>query len=445
MSSTPQPQQEGVAAPASEAQTIQSEPQRQWNPALRIAFRFSCAYLVFYSFPYPLTSIPGVNFLFRWYDAGWEKVVAWTGAQVLHLSQPVRYVVTGSGDSTFAYVQNLLILVFAILAMFIWSLLDRRRQNYAYLHHWLRLYVRLVLGATLISYGAAKVIKSQFPDPFLWRLLEPYGDSSPMGLLWTFMGYSTPYNFFTGMVETMAGALLIVPRLSTLGALLSIGAMGNVFMLNMSYDVPVKLYSFNLLMMGVFVLLPETRRLINVFILNRNAARDTSPSLFRRRALNLAILALQLVFLAYSVVFDLYQTHELMKRYAATPPLYGIYAVDEFTLDGKDHPPLFTDESRWRRFIFDRFTSIGIQPGDGPMQRYAGKVDLAAKTLQLSKRGDQNWKSTFSVETPSTGVVTLDGEMDGKKIHARLRRLDEKTFLLNSRGFHWINEFPFNR
>jgi hypothetical protein len=134
-----------------------------------------------------------------------------------------------------------------------------------------------------------------------------------------------------------------------------------------------------------------------------------------------------------------------MRSYTATPPLYGIYAVDEFRLDGQMRPPLFTDESRWRRFTFDRFTSIGIQPADGPMQRYNGKLDLPGKTFQLTKRDDQTWKSTFTVETPSPGVVMLNGEMDGKKIQAKLRKLDEKSFPLNSRGFHWISEFPYNR
>ena len=28
---------------------------------------------------------------------------------------------------------------------------------------------------------------------------------------------------------------------------------------------------------------------------------------------------------------------------------------------------------------------------------------------------------------------------------ARLKRIDDSKFLLKSRGFHWINEFPFNR
>ena len=60
-----------------------------------------------------------------------------------------------------------------------------------------------------------------------------------MGLLWTFMGFSRPYAFFTGLVECFAGVLLFSQRTTTLGALFAAAAMGNVAMLNFSYDVPV--------------------------------------------------------------------------------------------------------------------------------------------------------------------------------------------------------------
>src|SRR5690242_20899856 len=72
-----------------------SEPDQRegWSLPLRMAFRFGFAYLVLYSFPFPLTQIPGVASLFNWYDAAWKKLVIWTGAHVLHLAQPVQYAV----------------------------------------------------------------------------------------------------------------------------------------------------------------------------------------------------------------------------------------------------------------------------------------------------------------------------------------------------------------
>ncbi len=39
----------------------------------------------------------------------------------------------------------------------------------------------------------------------------------------------------------------------------------------------------------------------------------------------------------------------------------------------------------------------------------------------------------------------MEGTLDGRKIKARMRRVETSDFLLISRGFHWINEYPFNR
>ena len=41
--------------------------------------------------------------------------------------------------------------------------------------------------------------------------------------------------------------------------------------------------------------------------------------------------------------------------------------------------------------------------------------------------------------------MTLDGAMDGHKIRLELRRFDHTKMLLLTRGFNWIQEYPFNR
>jgi hypothetical protein len=35
--------------------------------------------------------------------------------------------------------------------------------------------------------------------------------------------------------------------------------------------------------------------------------------------------------------------------------------------------------------------------------------------------------------------------MDGHTIHMQLALFDRNRFLLVTRGFHWIQEYPFNR
>lgn len=246
----------------------------------------------------------------------------------------------------------------------------------------------------------------------------------------------------------LGGALLILPRLTALGALVSAAAMTNVFLLNMSYDVPVKLFSFNLLLMSCFLLLPDLGRLANVFILNRPTRPLLPQPLFQRRWLAVCLVALQLLFLAWCSGYDLHQSYSGSEQYgdlAPRPPLYGIYTVDELTVDGQVRPPLFTDATRWRYVTFDLFNVISLVPADGPVQRFRGKLDDKAGTLELSKPSDKKWKADFKLDRRSHDEMELSGTMDGQAVKAKIRKLDYNSFLLNSRGFHWINEVAFNR
>lgn len=421
----------------------------RWNMATRISFRFLFAYFVAYSFPFPLSEIPGSDYLVNKYVHMWQAIEVWTGKHILHLSYPITVFANGSGDTTSDYVQAMCFLVLAATVCLIWSVLDRGRANYARLYPWLRLYVRLVLGAALLVYGAAKVIKTQFPPVLLSTLVEPYGESSPMGLLWSFMEYSTPYNVFTGAVEMLGGILLFVPRLATLGGLIGAAAMGNVFVLNMSYDVPVKLYSLHLLAMSIFIIAPDLKRLAGFFILNRKVEARVETPPFKRRWINRGILGLQLVLLIVFAFTSLYRSYTLSKQYgglAPKPPLYGIWSVEEFTVDGEARPPLITDTLRWQRVIFDRFPgSVAMQKMSGERLRYRTDLDLPKKKLTLHKRDDPKWAADFAIDQPQPDSLVLQGQIDGRRIDAKMHRQDESKFLLLNRGFHWINEYPFNR
>jgi hypothetical protein len=425
-----------------------TSPARDWRLSSRIMFRFAFAYLVLYNLPFPVNAIPNAEFVDRVYTSLWNWVVPWVGAHVLHLSYEITVLPNGSGDTTWNYVQVFCFFILAVIATIAWSLLDRKRQSYTRLYDWLRVYVRFALGVAMISYGSYKVIQSQFPPPSLDRLLQPFGDASPMGLLWTFMGASQSYNLFTGLGEMLGGVLLFVRRTTLLGALVSIAVMSQIVMLNFSYDVPVKLYSLHLLAMAIFLVVPDARRLANVLVLNRAAEPAELMPLFGRQWLNRSALVLVTVCLVAFVGWTLYGSYSARKLYgdlAERSPLRGIWEVEEFQVDGQILPLLLTDATRWRRVIFDYPGLIAVQQMSDSRIRYALALDTEKKTLDLSKRGDPKWKATLTYEQPEPTVLTLTGQLDGQQIRAKLRRTDESRFLLRSRGFHWINEYPFNR
>jgi len=426
----------------------QREEVAHWSAGLKFAFRLVFSYLVLFIFPFPLGVLPYTEKPSDWYELLWQKVVPWIASHVLRLSQ-LSATFTGSGDTRYDYVKALSLLVIAAVAAVVWSVLDRKRQNYRAFHHWLRLYVRLFLGATLLGYGGYKVIPSQFPPVWQWRYFETYGDSSPMGLLWTFMSASPSYTIFAGAVEMLGGILLFVPRLVTLGSLISLGAMVNVFMLNMSYDVPVKLYSLHYLLFSIFLLLPELERLARFFVLHRSVEAPKPELRFARRWVNYTLLIAQValgIFFAGQALYQSYkQRHSFFAGdFAAPAALHGPWAVDEFTVNGQVRPQLITDTLQWQKVIFDTRAAIVAQGMDGKMLRLNAKMDFDKKTLALTKRDDAQWKGNLSYSLPAKDAMLMDGQLGTEKVHIKLHRLDGK-YPLNTRGFHWFNEFPFNR
>jgi hypothetical protein len=420
-----------------------------WKPATKIAFRFAFGLFGLFIFPFPLSYIPYVSKIFGPYEKLWDKVIPWVGKHILRIGYDILRVPTGSGDTTWGWVQAFCILALAVIATIVWSILDRKRPNYTKLYQWSAIVLRYSLAAAMFGYGLDKVFPLQMPSPRLSKLIEPYGDSSPMGILWTFIGASKGYEIFTGAVETIAGLLLIVPRTAMLGAMLSAAAMFQVWMLNMCYDVPVKLYSFQLLLQGIFLMAPLLPRLADLLIFQRPAQPRPPQPLFDRAWANRTALAVQILFGLFLFGSSAYTNYGYTKMpfgyLAEKPPLYGIWDMNDLTIDGQAKPPLVTDGPRWRRMIFQTAKFVTVQPMDGPMESISLDIDTNNKTMALTKPKDTNWKADLTYQQPSREELVVDGELDGHKVHAILARYDESKFLLTSRGFHWVQEFPFNR
>jgi hypothetical protein len=159
-------------------------------------------------------------------------------------------------------------------------LVGRKRQNEVGLYKWFRPFLIICLAGQMLTYGFVKAVPLQMPYPYLTRLVEPFGNFSPMGVLWSSVGSSPHYETFAGCAEILGGVLLFIPRTTVLGALVCLADMIQVFTLNMTYDVPVKQLSFHLMLMSLVLLAPDLQRLANFFLLDRAAVPSSRGALF---------------------------------------------------------------------------------------------------------------------------------------------------------------------
>src|SRR5262249_34027841 len=370
-------------------------------------------------------------------------ITSWAAVHVLRITAPLAY--TGnSRDTTFFWAQLFLVSIAAAITTVVWLSLDRRRKNYDALHKWSRLLIRFLLAAQMFYFGMVKVIPTQFPAPSLITLLAPVGNLSLQGFLWTSIGVSPAYQIFTGVVEVVGGLLLIAPRTVTLGALICLASLIQVFVLNMTYDVGVKILSFQLVLMSLFLLAPDLRVLMNVFLFKRSGVISfAEPQLFESLRANRIALAVQIVFGLYllGAYTDVGRTFWYADGGGGSPRslLYGIWDVKELSVDGQSRPPQFNDyDRRWRRVVFDSPQWIFFQRTDDSFMRYGVSIDAQQNTLALTKGHSRTWQSHFAFQRPDSDELILEGEMDGHIIQVRLERLQLDTFrVLNSR-FRWV-------
>jgi hypothetical protein len=438
-----------MAAPA--VVTVEQAP-HPWNFPARLGFRilFCYLFLCWMGMAGVLRTFVGI-FAFHGAPAGvldplWNRVVPWVAVHLLRI--PRGAIIVTRGDTLYEYVLAFCQILLPVGVALLWSLLDRRRMEYRAHLAWLRCAVSLMLASVLFTYGTDKVFPVQFGTLSLDRLSSRVGDLDRFNLLWVFMAGSTPYTIFTGAAEILAGVLLLVPRCEVLGALLSIGVMTNVFVLNLAYNVPVKLISSHLLLFAVFLAACEAPRLVPAVLSNHAIPSRSRVPLSRRGWINRSVaIAHPSIGFALLILFSvmMFRTYEASQA-SAHSPLYGIWSVDEFRVsDGPLLTPMVatslhvhSGEDRWQQVIIDSQRHSAIRLGNGTLDGINVTVDAGETSTTFTDSDDRTWKCEFRIERPGKDLLHLVGRINGIESSVLLHRIPLEILRLPRDSFHWV-------
>jgi hypothetical protein len=426
-----------------------------WPLWQRVLFRFFFSYFVLQVAPWGwFRAIPGVPFILQFYRQLVNWAVYYSNAHFFHVRETL-VPTNGSGDTSFAWTQLWLYLSLALIVCVLWSALDRARQEYDRLAYWLRLILRYYVATAALSYGIIKLYALQMGFPTTSQLATPLGDLLPMRFSWLFIGYSLPYQIFSGVMETTAGLLLLYRRTITAGLFVATGAFANVVMINLSYDVPVKIYSLHLLFASVFLLAMDSPRLVNFLVLNRatpptSAYEPTFTEPWQRwgsRAVK-TFIVLQILIFPLRDGWTRYKTVNSPPKPGPFAP--GVYDVRSYVVNNQAAPATSADTIRWKDVIFDNNGAGSVNTADQVFwQRYRRgyfryKPDSVAHIAQVWKTStipnDSTFLFTMRYEVPDTGTIRLHTVIRGDSVHVELVRV-ARHFQLTERQFHWLSEY----
>ncbi|MFM7521582.1 MAG: hypothetical protein ACKO9B_14090 [Planctomycetota bacterium] len=426
-----------------------------WPWPTRVAFRFVFVWFLVEFHSALVQLVPLLEPLAVGIDRAKRPLYVWIARTVCGIR--IESFSESSCDTTYDWVRVAANVVIAAAGCALWTLLDRGSRGHPRLADALRTAIRFTLALSMFTYGFAKVFPLQFQPLEVPALLRTYGESSPMGLLWNFMAASRTYTVFAGGMEIVGGLLLCFRRTQLAGALWTAGVMANVFMLNLCYDVPVKLFSFQLLLLALVVAAPNVPRLVAMFLRNEAVPPADLLGPWRGSRWSRAATGLKIAWLGATLgllAFGSSQTAAFLAPSAAPGTRAGTWEIGEFSRDGHGLPPLEGDARRFRfvtivdrsegkafmieamdrsrrTWLFeDRDGGIDLfdpAPGDGGGPRQGAP----AGALSLALDGENGLRGT--------------GKIGGERIEFTGRRLDRGDFLLVNRGFHLVNEAPFNR
>ena len=115
-----------------------STPSSPWNIYQKIGFRFALIFFVLYIILLDWSANPIFSYLYYYgpLSGGLDAFISWLGK---HLFQ-IPYVIVSPydaehNDRTYVYLLYFTITLFALIGSLIWTLLDRKRQNYELLFY----------------------------------------------------------------------------------------------------------------------------------------------------------------------------------------------------------------------------------------------------------------------------------------------------------------------
>lgn len=403
------------------------EKKEVWNLFEKISFRFLFLYFTLYIFSLFTATL-------------WEPIINWIGTSIFKIDYDFSSNGKGSGDTTYAYLLLFLFFWLSVLISIIWSFLDKKRKSYNQLQYGFLITIRVILIFFMFQYGIIKVFHLQMSELSNAELIKTLGNKSPMGLAWTFMGFSKTYSAFAGLSEVIAGLLLISRRTQTFGAIATVAVMLNVFMMNLCFDIPVKIFSFHLMLMGAVILMADFKRIFGVFIRNKNIGNYTLYPQLKKGDRIIIIIAKWVLLFLISAFFIFTSYPRYKKRYInPKTSLYGIWEITNF----KHYNKPKNNKKDWKYIAIDNSKYASIKTIEDKQAYVKFKVDTLKNTITFGGYNAKELDTLIYKRKDST--LLIKGILKKDSIVINLTRKNRADFLLNSRGFNWINEYPLNK
>jgi len=348
-------------------------------------------------------------------------------------------------DYYWTHVALLLYLAIAIIIAFVWTIRDKGKASVHFISYaWV--FARYYLAAILLGYGISKLLGNQFGQPDTSALIRPLGGFDSRSLFWEFMGASKSYQIFSGVLEIIAGALLLFRRTTTMGCLVALPIFINILMLDIAYDVFVKIRLVYFALLVIFVLIPDLKRLFAFFVLRQATSLSVSPPIVKNSKYKRAQLILKFCFISLIVFLILRKQIEVYPQYhyPIQGNIAGVYIVNQFYLNNQLRQPANNDSVSWSKIaINSHFPILAVKLMNDSIADYAFKTDTAKNFIDLMSYGKPQIKFRLNYIHTKANEWIFEGVCRKDSIRVVSTKISGKKFNLQKGYGRVIWDYDF--
>ena len=351
-------------------------------------------------------------------------------------------------DSRAMYLHTFLLILISTMGGTVSFYLDKDGRHYTRIKYWFRIAIAWYLSLQLFKYGFDKLFKHQFYLPEPNTLFTPLGYLSRDILYWSTIGASYSYNVFMGLLEIIPACFLLFKRTRLFGALIAMAVMLNVLMINLGFDISVKLYSAFLLLLSGIIIAPDIKRLYSVLVADKAyEPKVVKPSIDSPRWIIISAIAKSLVIglILFECLYIYVITGNFNDDRAARPYLHGAYDVTFLKRNKATHTSSIGDWGRLKRIFIHRRGYFITQYENDAMQDYKLINDLEMGRLNLEQYNGSNIVFDYRYSEKDS-LLRLKGLVGTDSIEIVAKQVDLKKLPLMQGEFHWtVQEYePWN-
>lgn len=429
----------------------------KWNTFQLFGFRAAFIFFVILIVPWHL------KFYKLLFEVNWIKPHL---KNLLDLVSFIPEIIPNNGLGAFSLLNLALYALVSAIGALIWTKFHGDRTEHPLLNYFLLVALRYKIGLGLIAFGVYLFFQQHLPYPSISNLHTNYGDLLAWKVYFQTTAINPEYQSFLGFVEITTGIFILYRRTVTIGSGVALGFLGNIFMVNLLYDIGNLPYITFLLLGVVYLFAQDVPRLYNLFAGKLVNGPKFYPKWEKKklkiiRKTTLSLVGVFVILLGVSG----YSMFGTSFKYPKSPGIQGTagyYEVIEFVFDGDTIPYSLTDENRWQNVIFEEWSTISIKvnkpvlvdlrngdtvqeedidrnyelAGVGGRHYYHYTVGEDKKKISLTNKNKHhpNDRWYLNIEIPSDSIILLKGSnLQKETIEAKLLRIDKRYFMYEGR------------